>query len=103
MTTYVITMPGTFLREPSEASRATLVQELRPSDPRHTALGEAEELDILTVHENGTFSIRLEVEAGDSRSAEAEAQRATRAALHAAGLTEDEAPLGPAAVTGIDT
>ncbi|WP_328584578.1 hypothetical protein [Streptomyces sp. NBC_00370] len=102
MTTYVITIPGTFLEELTEDSRATLVARLRPADPQNTALGEAEELDILSVNENGTFNIRLEVEADNNHAAEAEAKRLAGAALHDAGLSEDRAPLGPAVITGID-
>jgi hypothetical protein len=102
MTTYVITIPGTFLRDLTEASRAVLVERLRPADPQRTELGEAQELDILTVNENGTFSIRLEVVAQDNRSAEADAKRVAGEALHEAGFSEDDAPLGPTAITGID-
>ncbi|MET9803032.1 hypothetical protein [Streptomyces sp. NPDC006368] len=103
MTTYVITIPGTFLRELDDSARSTLVRHLRPADPRHTSLGRAEDLDVLTVNDNGTFSVRLEVEADDSHGAEEIARRAATAALREAGYTEDEAPTGPAAVTGIDT
>jgi len=102
MTTYVITIPGTFLRELTEDSRTTLLARLRPSDPQNTALGEAQELDILSVNENGTFNIRLEVEADTNRAAEAEAKRLAGAALRDVGFSEDQAPLGPAVVTGID-
>ncbi|MER7112657.1 hypothetical protein [Streptomyces sp. NPDC000229] len=102
MTTYVITIPGTFLRELTDDARSVLVQRLRPADPRQTSLGRAEELDVLTVHDNGTFSVRLEVEAVDSRSAEEVARSAAATALREAGYSEDEAPTGPAAVTGID-
>ncbi|MFC8920659.1 hypothetical protein E2C00_01380 [Streptomyces sp. WAC05374] len=102
MTTYVITIPGTFLRELTDDARSTLVRNLRPADPRHTSLGRVEELDVLTVNDNGTFSVRLEVEADDSRRAEEAARRTAAAALREAGYTEDEAPTGPAAVTGID-
>ncbi|MFF3341213.1 hypothetical protein [Streptomyces flavidovirens] len=103
MTTYVISIPGTFLREVPETARAAVVKHLRPADPQHTQLGQSEELDILTVNDNGTFSIRLEVDADDSHSAELHAKQAAATALREAGLTEDEAPLGPTAVTGIDT
>jgi hypothetical protein len=78
------------------------VERLRPADPQHTDLGEAQDLDILTVNENGTFSIRLEIEAQDNRSAETDAKTVAGAALRAAGFGEDDAPLGPTAVTGID-
>ncbi|WP_330177241.1 hypothetical protein OG875_29270 [Streptomyces sp. NBC_01498] len=103
MTAYVITVPGTFLRTLDAGSRAALLRGLRPSDPQNTALGEAEELDMLTVNEGGTFSVRLEIEADNRRAAEAEAKRVAGAALTGAGFSPDEAPLGPAFVTGIDS
>lgn len=103
MTTFVISIPGTFLHEVTAAQRAAVVNHLRPADPQHTALGQSEDLDILTVNENNTFTIRLEVEADDSHSAEQHAKEAATAALREAGITQDQAPLGPTAVTGIDT
>ncbi len=103
MTTYVITIPGTFLSELTDTARAAVQEQLRPADPQQTSLGRMEDLDILTVNDNGTFSIRLEMEADDSGSAEERAKQAVTAALGSAGLSEDDAPLGPAAVTGIDT
>ncbi|MGW7054190.1 hypothetical protein [Streptomyces sp. NPDC054887] len=103
MTTYVISIPGTFLGDVPDAARSAVVRHLRPADPQHTSLGQTEDLDILTVNDNGTFSIRLEVDADDSHSAEAHAKEVATAALREAGLTEDRAPLGPTAVTGIDT
>ncbi|MFD3580493.1 hypothetical protein [Streptomyces sp. NPDC058644] len=103
MTTFVITIPGTFLRAVSDTEQASLMQQLRPADPQHTALGESEDLNILTVNDDGTFCLRLEVEAVDSRSAEQHAKDAAAAALRQAGIGEEQAPLGPTAVTGIDT
>ncbi|WP_329391577.1 hypothetical protein [Streptomyces sp. NBC_01716] len=103
MTAYVITVPGTFLRTLDADSRAALLRALLPADPQHTALGEAEELDRLTVNEGGTFSIRLEIEADNRRSAEAEAKEVAVAALTEAGFSTDDAPLGAAFVTGIDS
>ncbi|MFC8831567.1 hypothetical protein ACFT9I_40230 [Streptomyces sp. NPDC057137] len=103
MTAYVITVPGTFLRTLDADSRAALLRGLRPADPQHTALGEAEDLDMLTVNEGGTFSVRLEIEAENRRAAEAEAKRVAGAALSEAGFSADDAPLGPAFVTGIDS
>ncbi|MGW0549724.1 hypothetical protein [Streptomyces altiplanensis] len=103
MTTYVISIPGTFLHEVTETQRTAVVRHLRPADPQHTVLGQSEDLDILTVNDNGTFSIRLEVEADDSHGAEQHAKQVATTALREAGITEDDAPLGPTAVTGIDT
>lgn len=102
MTTYVITVPGTFVHGISDASRLDVERRLRPQDPQNTDLGETEELSLLTVDENHTFSVRLEVRATDRNSAEAEAVRLVAGALRDSGLSEDDAPLGPAAVTGID-
>ncbi|WP_392972235.1 hypothetical protein [Streptomyces sp. LN245] len=103
MTTYVITVPGTFVHGLSDASRADVERRLRPQDPQNTDLGESEELSLLTVDEEHRFSVRLEVEAADRRSAEAEAVRLVSGALLDSGLSPDDAPLGPAAVTGIDS
>lgn len=103
MATYVITIPGTFLQDVTEASRTALLRQLRPADPRRTALGEAADLEPLTVNENGTFSIRLEVEADDIRSAEDRAKAVALAALREAGFSERTAPLGTATVTGLDS
>ncbi|MET7680505.1 hypothetical protein [Streptomyces sp. NPDC005423] len=103
MTTYIITVPGTFLSEPTDAARSTIEARLRPGDPQRTPLGRAEDLDILSVNDDGTFGVRLEVEADDSHSAEDRAKRAVTAAFAAAGVSESDAPLGPAVVTGIDT
>ncbi|GAA3491639.1 MULTISPECIES: hypothetical protein [Streptomyces] len=104
MTTYVVTLPGTLLDKLTPAAHATLLRELSPADPRHTALGEAEDMDRLTLdEENSTFVIRLEVQAATTGEAETEARRIAETALRAAGLDENAAPMGPAALSGIDT
>ena len=103
MTTYVITVPGTFLREVPDGVRSDIGRRLRPQDPRNTELGENEELSLLSVDEGGMFAARIEVEAADRSSAEAEAVRLVSQALRDSGLAEDEAPLGEAVVTGIDS
>ncbi|MBM9617334.1 hypothetical protein [Streptomyces zhihengii] len=102
MSTYVITIPGTFLTPPAPDVRAAVERELRPADPRQTSLGRREELRILTVNENDTFTVRLEVEAADSEEAEDRARETVAKALTVAGVPADAAPLGPAVVTGID-
>jgi hypothetical protein len=102
MTTYVITVPGTFLTDVTDESRTAVVERLRPADPQQTTLGEAEDLDILSVNENGTFNVRLEIEADNNRAAEAAAKEKAETALRAAGFSEDEARLGRPTVTGID-
>ncbi|MDF3300296.1 hypothetical protein [Streptomyces tropicalis] len=102
MTTYVITIPGTFLSEPDDAARADLARRLRPADPHRTALGREEDLDLLTVNDDNTFSIRLEVTADDRRAAERKAKQTAASALREAGFGDTEAPLGPTTVTGID-
>ncbi|MEU9086067.1 hypothetical protein [Streptomyces sp. NPDC048357] len=99
MTTYVITVPGTFLRDVDEAARSKLAKRLAS---HHTDLSEAEDVELLTVHEGGTFSVRLEVEAPDRATAEDEAVRLLAGALEELGFSEKDAPLGPPAVTGLE-
>ncbi|MFE2876344.1 hypothetical protein ACFXG6_20230 [Streptomyces roseus] len=99
MTTYVITVPGTFLTDVDDAARSKLAGKLAS---HHTDLSETEDVELLTVHEGGTFSVRLEVEASDRAAAEDSAVRLLAGALAELGLTEKEAPLGPPAVTGVD-
>ncbi|MFG2720216.1 hypothetical protein ACGFW5_18265 [Streptomyces sp. NPDC048416] len=104
MTTYVVTIPGTLLAERTEETTKTLESALRPADPRGTRFGEAEELEMLTFYSGSSaFSVRLEVEADDTVTAEQEARRTVTAALRAAGYAEDKAPLGDAVITGITT
>lgn len=103
MTTYVITVPGTFVHGINDTQRFELEQKLRPQDPKNTDLGESEELSLLTLQDDGNaFSVRLEVEASGHTEAETEAVRLVTTALRDSGFTEHDAPLGPAAVTGID-
>ncbi|MCT9089064.1 hypothetical protein N4G70_09305 [Streptomyces sp. ASQP_92] len=102
MTTYVVTIPGTLLAERTEASTETLQRALRPADPRGTRFGEEEHLEMLTFYSGSSaFSIRLEVEADDTESAEQQAREKVGAALRTAGYSQDEAPLGDAVITGI--
>ncbi|WP_405715127.1 hypothetical protein OG264_36435 [Streptomyces xanthophaeus] len=103
MTAYVITVPGTFVHEVPAATRAALARRLRPQDPARSDLGEVEELDLLTVNEDGTFCLRLEVEAADRAGAQDTALGLVATALKESGLSEQDAPLGPAIVTGIDS
>lgn len=103
MTTYVITVPGTFVRSASDAARSDIERRLRPRDPQNTDLGESEGLSLLTVEEGGMFSARIEVEAADRSSAETEAVGLVSQALRDSGFAEEDAPLGPAVVTGIDS
>ncbi|MFI7387751.1 hypothetical protein [Streptomyces sp. NPDC049813] len=102
MTTFVITIPGTFLRDADEQTRADIARRLRSADPHQTELGREEDLDLLTVNEDNTFSMRLEVSAGAGEEAQHKAERTAAEALRAAGFGADDAPLGPPAVTGID-
>lgn len=103
MTTFVVTVPGTFLDAPTAQAREALVRALRPADPQGTDFGEAEDLDILTVY-GGTsaFSLRLEVDADTRSAAEDTARQLAASALHAAGYTPRTAPLGEPVITGID-
>ncbi|MFF7334025.1 hypothetical protein ACIQU5_08075 [Streptomyces sp. NPDC090306] len=103
MTTYVITVPGTFVHGISPALRSEVERRLSPRDPQETDLGETEDLSLLTVEDDGNvFSVRLRVEAPDQASAEGEAVRLVTSVFEDSGLSKDDAPLGPAAVTGID-
>ncbi|MFE9773370.1 hypothetical protein ACFYOV_17140 [Streptomyces sp. NPDC005931] len=102
MTRYVISVPGTFTRGAGQETRAELVRALRPADPHRTRMGNEEDLDVLTVNDDGTFTVRLTIDAGSRPEAEREAHRLARSALHGVGLDDGSAPLGPAAVTGID-
>ncbi|ROQ70421.1 hypothetical protein EDD93_4944 [Streptomyces sp. 840.1] len=100
MTTFVITVPGTFVTEVPEDSLATLKETLAK---RHTDVSRSEGLDLLTLNEDGTFSIRLEVEAADRYTAELDAAGLVSTALREAGLSDRDAPIGTPVVTGIDS
>ncbi|MYU48244.1 hypothetical protein GTV15_18415 [Streptomyces sp. SID7803] len=102
MTRFVITVPGTFGIDVTDSTRSTLESALAS---RHTDVSESEGLDLLTLNEDGTFSVRLEVEAPPDRyEAERNASGILAAALKKAGIEESDAPpLGPPAVTGIDS
>lgn len=102
MTTYVVTVPGTFIDAPPEGAQEELVRALRPVDPKGTDFGEAEHLDILTVYD-GTpaFSLRLEVEADTKAAAGESARELVAQALHTAGIPPKSAPLGEPVITGI--
>ncbi|MFD7973631.1 hypothetical protein [Streptomyces clavifer] len=100
MTTFVITVPGTFVVDVAETSRAALERKLAT---QHTDLSENEGLSLLTLHDDGTFSIRLEVDATDRYEAELNALGLVSAALRETGYTEQDALLGTPAVTGIDS
>ncbi|MEE4546597.1 hypothetical protein V2S66_32110 [Streptomyces sp. V4-01] len=104
MSTYVVTVPGTFLDAPSDAAREALVRALRPADPQGTGFGEAEHLDILTVYP-GTpaFSLKLEVEADTAPAAGERAVGLATGALGTAGIPAESAPLGEPVITGLAT
>ncbi|MES4891116.1 hypothetical protein [Streptomyces sp. NPDC096012] len=103
MTTFVISVPGTFTTAVAADTRTRLARALRPADPHGTRLGNAEDLDVLSVNEDNTFTLRLTVEADTGRHAEEEARRLADSALRDAGVDEASAPLGPAVITGIDS
>ncbi|WP_225631145.1 hypothetical protein [Streptomyces solaniscabiei] len=103
MTTYVISVPGTFTGAVPDATKDELARTLRPADPHRTQLGDEEDLDALSVNDDGTFTIRLTVEADTAAHAEGRAREVADSALRAAGLDGSSAPLGPSAVTGIDS
>ena len=100
MTTFVITVPGTFISDVTDSARSVLERKLAR---QHTDVSESEGLNLLTLNEDGTFSIRLEVDAPDRYEAELDATRLVSAALEEAGIAPADAPLGPPAVTGIDS
>lgn len=100
MTTFVVTVPGTFVSAVTDSARSALVRKLAS---RHTDVSEGEGLDLLTLNEGGTFSVRLEVDAPDRYEAELDATRILSAALKEAGIDESAVPLGPPAITGIDS
>ncbi|WP_320782096.1 hypothetical protein [Streptomyces sp. CRN 30] len=103
MTTYVISVPGTFTEGAEDGTRAELARALRPADPHRTQLGDEEDLDVLTVNDDGTFTVRLTVDADSGPEAEGKARRLAESALATAGLDGNRAPLGPAVITGIDS
>ncbi|WMC90179.1 MULTISPECIES: hypothetical protein [Streptomyces] len=103
MTTYVISVPGTFTGEVPDSTKDELARALCPADPHRTHLGDEEDLDALSVNDDGTFTIRLTVEADTTAHAEGRARQVADSALRAAGLDDGSAPLGPTVVTGIDS
>ncbi|MFG2606309.1 hypothetical protein ACGFT2_22570 [Streptomyces sp. NPDC048514] len=103
MTTFVISVPGTFTTAVAAETRTRLARALRPADPHGTRMGNAEDLDVLSVNEDNTFTLRLTVEADTGPHAEEEARRLADSALRDAGVDEGGAPLGPAVITGIDS
>ncbi|MCS0604822.1 hypothetical protein NX794_26925 [Streptomyces sp. LP11] len=103
MTTYVISVPGTFTGDVGPDARTRLARALRPADPHGTRMGNAEDLDVLSVNDDNTFTLRLSVEADTGPHAEEEARRLADAALRDVGLDDGSVPLGPAVITGIDS
>ncbi|MFJ3908322.1 hypothetical protein [Streptomyces vinaceus] len=99
MTTYVITVPGTFLTDVDDAALSELARRLAA---HHTDLSETEDVELLTVHEGGAFSVRLEVEAPDRATAEDKAVHLLAGTLEDLGRPDKDTPLGPPAVTGVD-
>ncbi|MFF3645678.1 hypothetical protein [Streptomyces sp. NPDC002564] len=100
MTTFVITVPGTFITGIDDSARSLIERKLAA---RHTDVSESEGLDLLTLNDDNTFSIRLEVDAADQYEAELNATGLVASALREAGVAQSDAPLGPPAVTGIDS
>jgi hypothetical protein len=60
-------------------------------------------VNLLTLNEDGTFAIRLEVDASDRYEAKLDATKLVSTALKEAGISEADAALGQPAVTGIDS
>jgi hypothetical protein len=103
MTTYVVTVPGTFTDGIEAGAKTELTRALRPADPHATQLGNTEDLDVLVVNEDNTFTLHMRVEADSRADAEQDARRLADSALREAGLDENSAPLGPVIITGIDS
>ncbi|WP_087510680.1 hypothetical protein, partial [Cellulomonas iranensis] len=72
-------------------------------DKKNTDVREAEELVLLTVQDDNTFYVRLEIAAPDRARAEADASRLAESALRDSGFSDEDAVLGPAVVTGIES
>jgi hypothetical protein len=103
MTAFVVSIQGVFLCEVTERARISLMKQLHAAGPQRPLPGRSENPDVLTVREDGTFSIRLEVKAEDGHSAEQQARQAAAAALRGVGFSGDDAPLGSAAVSRTGT
>ncbi|MEU1424142.1 hypothetical protein [Kitasatospora sp. NPDC005751] len=103
MGSYVITIPGTVQRPVDDSARRTLLAVVRGADPEEVGTEEVPDLDVLTLDEpEGTFVLRLEVEAADRTAAGEAALDLTRRAFAAAGYEADAVGMGAPAVTGID-
>ncbi|MFD6417624.1 hypothetical protein [Streptomyces sp. NPDC060194] len=100
MTTFVITVPGTFTSGISDSSRAELERRL---GALHTDISREQGLDLLTLNDDDTFSVRLEVDAADRYEAELDAVGFVATALQETGFSDQDALLGNPAVTGIDS
>ena len=103
MTNFIVTVPGTFTRMPDTAEKSRLLTALQGADPDE--VGDVPpDLDVLSTDATAsTFTMRLEVEADDSRAAQEQALGIARDALAQAGFDEATAPMGPPAMTAIDT
>ena len=102
MTNFIVSVPGTFKKELDTEAKARLLTALQGTDPEE--VGDVPpDLDVLSTDgTRPTFTLRLEVDAEDSRTAQQEALSIARNALEQAGFDEDSAPLGPPAMTAID-
>ncbi|MGV9271667.1 hypothetical protein ACWDRR_44340 [Kitasatospora sp. NPDC003701] len=99
---YVITVPGTVGRPMDERARRALLAVVHGADPEVVGT-EVPDLDVLTLDEpEGTFVLRLEVEAADRDGAGTAALDLVRQAFTAAGYEEGAVNIGSPVVTGID-
>ncbi|MER6304385.1 hypothetical protein ABT247_33310 [Kitasatospora sp. NPDC001539] len=102
MGSYVITVPGTVRHPVGEEARRTLLAVVHGADPEEAGT-QVPDLDVLTLDEpEGTFVLRLEVEAPDHTAAGETALGLARRAFTAAGYEEDAVSIGTPVVTGID-
>ncbi|MFE9425064.1 hypothetical protein ACFYNO_19045 [Kitasatospora sp. NPDC006697] len=102
MGSYVITVPGTVRQPLDETARRALLRVVHGADPEEAG-SEVPDLDVLTLDEpEGTFVLRLEVEARDRTEAGEAAVGLAGRAFAAAGYGAEAVSIGTPAVTGID-
>ncbi|MFJ8046011.1 hypothetical protein ACIRBX_36415 [Kitasatospora sp. NPDC096147] len=102
MGSYVITVPGTVPQPMDRAARDRLLAVVRGADPNRVG-EQVPDLDVLTLDEpEGTFVLRLEVEARDRTDAGSAASDLAARAFEAAGYPAGTIAIGTPVVTGID-
>ncbi|MEV6314743.1 hypothetical protein [Streptomyces sp. NPDC051776] len=103
MTNFIVSIPGTFTEPLGADAKSRLLTALQGADPEEVG-AVPPQLDVLSVDDsNGTFILRLEVDAEDSEAACLEVLSIAGEALKAAGYDERTASLGDPFLTAIDT